>query len=170
MLAGTGIYAGLKYYRRNNILKIVEHPNPLLRQVSKPIQRIDDAILQLSQSMIDTLRYEAMLEFFSRASLYKGLAAPQVGRAIRMVVCGLYGKLSVMINPEIIDKKGTYASKEFCLSLPGYDTRIIERANSIKVKYRRLDQTEALLTAKGSAAALLAHEIDHLDGVLYIDY
>jgi peptide deformylase len=168
-LGGLGIATGLKYYRRSNILNIVEHPNPLLRMVSRPIERIDDKLITLSHLMIATLRYEALFEFFSRASLYKGLAAPQVGHSIRMIVCGLYGEIVVLINPEIIEKKGTYTSKEFCLSLPGQETRIIQRPNLVKVKYTRLDRSETILTAQGSAAALLAHEIDHLDGILYID-
>jgi peptide deformylase len=170
VLAGAGTYAGLRRYRRDHVLKIVEHPDPLLRKVSDAIQRIDDRIVTLSQAMTDTLRFEAMLEFFSRASLYKGLAAPQVGHCLRMIVCGIYGQVKVLINPEIIEKKGTFASEEFCLSLPGYETRMVERSNRLKVAYRQLDDTEATLTASGGAAALLAHEIDHLNGVLYIDY
>jgi peptide deformylase len=165
-----GIAGGLRYYRGSNLLTIVEHPNPLLRTVSRPIERIDDKLIRLSKLMISTLRYEALFEFFSRASLYKGLAAPQVGHSIRMIVCGLYGEITVLINPEIIDQTGTYASKEFCLSLPGQETRIIQRPNLVKVKYTRPDNSGTILTARGSAAALLAHEIDHLDGVLYIDY
>lgn len=170
LLGGLGIATVLKYYRRSNLLNIMEHPNPLLRMVSRPIGRIDDKLIRLSELMISTLRYEALFEFFFRASLYKGLAAPQVGRSIRMIVCGLYGEISVLINPEIIERKGTYASKEFCLSLPGRQTRIIQRPNLVKVKYTKLDNSGTILTAQGSAAALLAHEIDHLDGVLYIDY
>lgn len=170
LLGGLGIASGLKYYRRGHILNIVEHPNPLLRAVSRPIERIDDKIIKLSQFMISTLRYEALFEFFSRASLYKGLAAPQVGHSIRMIVCGLYGEITVLINPEIIERKGSYESKEFCLSLPGQDTRIIQRPNLINVKYIKPDSSQTILTAQGSAAALLAHEIDHLDGILYIDH
>ncbi len=169
-LAGTGIYAGLHHYKRNHVLKIVKHPSPLLRTVSKPIPRIDGRIVTLSQLMIDTLRFEALIEFFSRGSLYKGLAAPQVGQAVRLIVCGIYGRMHVLINPEIIGRQGTYASEEYCLSLPEYASRIIARPNDLKVKYQRLDNTKATLIANGSAAALLAHEIDHLDGVLYIDY
>jgi peptide deformylase len=170
ILGGMGIATSLKYYRRSHILTIVEHPNPLLRAVSRPIERIDDKLIQLSKLMISTLRYEALFEFFSRASLYKGLAAPQIGHSIRMIVCGLYGEITVLINPEIIEKKGAYASKEFCLSLPGQETRIIQRPNRVKVKYTKLNNSDTVLTAQGSSAALLVHEIDHLNGVLYIDY
>ena len=170
LLGGMGLATGLTHYRRSNLLDIVEYPNPLLRAVSRPIKSVDDKLIRLSKHMISTLRYEALFAFFFRASLYKGLAAPQVGHSIRMIVCGLYGDITVLINPEIIEKKGTYDSKEFCLSLPGQETRIIQRPNLVKVKYVRLDNSETILTARGSAAALLAHEIDHLDGVLYIDH
>ena len=170
LLASFGIAASLKYYRRSNLLNILAYPNPVLRAVARPIERIDDKIIELSKSMIATVQFEALVEFFTRASLYKGLAAPQVGHSIRMIVCGLYGEITVLINPEIVERKGNYASKEFCLSLPGRDTRTIQRPNQIKVKYTKLDITETILTAMGSAAALLAHEIDHLDGILYIDY
>jgi peptide deformylase len=170
LIGSFSIATSLKYYRQNNLLKIVEYPNPILRAVSRPIRRIDDKIVKLSEYMISTLRYEALLEFFSRASLYKGLAAPQVGHSIRMIVCGLYGQITVLINPEIIEQKGNYASKEFCLSLPDQETRTIPRPNLVKVKYTNLDSKETILTAHGSSAALLAHEIDHLNGILYIDY
>lgn len=165
-----GLAAGLTHYRRNNLLNIVEHPNPLLRTVSRPIEGIDDKLIRLSKRMVSTLRYEALFAFLFRASLYKGLAAPQVGHSIRMIVCGLYGEITVLINPEIIEKKGTFSSKEFCLSLPEQETRIIQRPDLVKVKYARPDNSESILTARKSAAALLAHEIDHLDGVLYIDH
>lgn len=169
ILGGAGITTYLKIYRRNNILNIVEHPSHVLRKISRPIERIDDKIIALSNMMIPTLRYKALFQFFSRASLYKGLAAPQVGHSVRLIICGLYGKISVLINPEIIERKGSYDSKEFCLSLPYHDTLVIKRPAHVKVKYKQLDNTETMLTANGSAAALLAHEIDHLDGVLYID-
>ncbi len=170
LLSGIGIATGLWLYRRNHLLSVVEYPDPLLRKVSRPVQRIDDRLIRLSDFMISTLRYEALFEFFSRASLYKGLAAPQVGHSIRMIVCGLYRKITVLINPDIIEQKGTYNSKEFCLSLPGKEARIVQRPNLVRVKYTRPDKSETILTAKGSSAALLAHEIDHLDGVLYIDH
>ncbi len=160
----------MKYYRRSNLLNIVTDPNPILRAVSKPVRRIDDKIIKLSELMISTLRYEALVAFFSRASLYKGLAAPQIGHSIRMITCGLYGQIMVLINPEIVDRKGHYASREFCLSLPERETLIIQRPDRINVKYTTLKGTESILTATGSSAALLAHEIDHLDGILYIDY
>ena len=170
ILGGAGIATYLKIYRRNNILNIVEHPNPVLRKISTPIERIDDKIIALSNLMISTLRYKALFQFFSRASLYKGLAAPQVGHCVRLIVCGLYGKIRVLVNPGIVERNGAYYSEEFCLSLPKHDTLVIKRPDYLKVKFKQLDNTETTLTANGSAAALLAHEIDHLDGVLYIDY
>ena len=120
--------------------------------------------------MISILRHKAPLEFFTRGSLYKGLAAPQIGIQKRLIVCGLYGEIKILINPEILEQSGTYADSEYCLSLPGHDRKTIQRSQNITVKYKTPENTEKILAAKNSAAALLQHEIDHLNGVLYIDY
>ena len=147
---------------------IVEYPNPILRGVSQSIDFIDDAIITLGNSMI--LRYKAPFEFFSKGSLYKGLAAPQVGIQKRLIVCGLYGEIKILINPEILEQSGTYSNSEYCLSLPQYHRKTITRSQNVTVKYKTLENTENVLVAKNSSAALLEHEIDHLNGVLYIDY
>ena len=75
-----------------------------------------------------------------------------------------------MVNPEIVESGGTYDSEEYCLSLPRHRRRTIKRSGFVKVRCLGLDSREKCLTAIGSAAALLEHEIDHLKGVLYIDY
>ena len=79
LVGGTGIYALLNNYRKNNVLDIVAYPDPALRKVSTPIDRIDDAVISVTNAIIDTLRFKAPFEFFLHASLYKGLSAPQVG-------------------------------------------------------------------------------------------
>lgn len=164
---GTGL---LYAYRKSHVLDIVTYPDPTLRRVSTPIDRIDDGVIALSSAMLKTLRYRAPFEFFLRASLYKGLSAPQVGVAKRLIVCGLYGEARVLVNPEILESNGSFDSEEYCMSLPRHGRKVINRPNSIKIRYQGLDNTEHTLTAKGATAALLAHEIDHLNGVLYIDY
>ena len=170
LFSGTGIYALLNVYRKNKILGIVTHPDPALRKVSTPIERIDDAVISLANAMTDTLRFKAPFEFVFHASLYKGLSAPQIGVQKRLIVCGLYGETRAIVNPEILEKKGSYDSEEYCMSLPQHRPRTIKRSNYVKVSYLGLDNRPQLLTAKGSSAALLEHEIDHLNGVLYIDY
>ena len=170
LLGGTGIYAFLDTYRRNNVLDIVVYPDPALRKVSTPIERIDDAVISLASAMIDTLRFMAPFEFFFRASLHKGLSAPQVGIQKRLIVCGLYWEARALVNPEILEKMGTYDSEEDCMSLPQHHRRTVKRSNYVKIRYLGLDSGENILTARGSSAALLEHEIDHLNGVLYIDY
>ena len=120
--------------------------------------------------MISILRYNAPFEFLFKGSLYKGLAAPQVGVQKRLVVCGLQGEIKILLNPEIVKQSGTYSTSEYCLSLPRHHRKTITRSQNVTVTYRTLENTAKTLVAKKSSAALLQHEIDHLDGVLYIDY
>jgi peptide deformylase len=115
LVGGTGIYALLNDYRKNNVLDIVAYPDPTLRKVSTPIDRIDDAVISIANAMIDTLRFKAPFEFFLHASIYKGLSAPQIGIQKRLIVCGLYGEARAIVNPEILEKKGSYDSKEYCM-------------------------------------------------------
>ena len=170
LLGGTGLYAYLNDYRKKNVLDIVTYPDPSLRKVSKPIEQIDNAVISTANAMIATLQFKAPFEFFLRASLYKGLSAPQIGTPRRLIICGIYGEVHAMVNPEILETKGSYDSREYCMSLPDQRRRIVKRSNYVKVGYRGLDNKVRTLDAKGPRAALLEHEIDHLDGVLYIDY
>ena len=119
LIGTTGIFSLLKWYRRKyKIADIVEYPNPILRGISEPIDFIDDTIIAYAKSMIAILRYKAPFEFFFKASLYKGLAAPQVGIQKRLIVCSLKGEIKVLVNPEILEKRGTYPMIEYCMSLP----------------------------------------------------
>ena len=171
LISTTGIFSFLKGYKQKyNILDIIEYPNPILRGISEMIDYIDDSIITLGNSMISILRYKAPFEFFFKGSLYKGLTAPQVGIQKRLIVCGLHGEIKILINPEILEKSGTYSNSEYCLSLPRHHRKIIKRSQYITLKHKTLENTEKILVAKNSSAALLEHEIDHLDGVLYIDY
>ena len=170
-LSTTGIFSFLKRYKqKHHIVDIVEFPNPILRTVSESIEFIDDTTVALANSMISILQYNAPFTFLFKGSLYKGLAAPQIGVQKRMIVCGLGGEIKTLINPEIVDKRGTYANSEYCLSLPQYERKIITRPQQVQVKYNTLENVEKIIRAHNSYAALLEHEIDHLNGVLYIDY
>jgi peptide deformylase len=120
--------------------------------------------------MIATLRYNSLLGFFTKAFMSRGLAAPQLGVSRRLIVCGIYGEIKVLINPQIVETSGAYSGYENCLSLPDHDRKIIKRPEFIKVKYKGMDNREDLLVAAKGYAALVAHEIDHLNGILYIDH
>ena len=165
---GTGF---LKIYKHHTEVKeIFKFPAPILRKISSPVNAIGDKIITLSQQMIATLRYYSLIDFFSKAFLSRGLAAPQVGVSKRLIVCGIHGEIKVLLNPQVVEKHGTYSGYESCLSLPDTERKIVNRPNFIKVKYKDLDDRENELTATNGYAALLTHEIDHLNGILLIDY
>ncbi len=166
---GIGAIAG--FYKKNmNVLPILEHPHPFLRQVAEPVVLIDDTVISLAENIIATLRYQTLVDFFIDRSVPRGLAAPQVGSTKRLVVCGIGGRIKVMVNPEILERKGTYLDRDGCLSVRGEDETLIERSAFVKVKYKTLDNLEKILVVRNDDAALVEHEIDHLNGVLNIDY
>ena len=171
LIGSTGIFSFVGYYKqKHHIVDIVEFPNLILRAVSRPIDSIDDTVHSLAKSMIAILQYNAPLSFLFRGSLYKGLAAPQIGIQKRMIVCGLHGEIKILINPEIVSKRGIYANSEYCLSLPQHERKMIPRSQHVRIKFKTLENTDKIISAQNSYAGLLEHEIDHLNGVLYIDY
>ena len=170
-LAVAGGAGLLKIYKHaTSAGEFLEYPADVLRRVAEPVDVIDDAIVATSQQMIATLRYHSLIGFFSRAFMTRGMAAPQLGVSKRMIACGIYGELKILINPVIVEKSGVFAGYENCLSLPEHERMIVERPGFVKVVYRGLDNREGVLTAAKGYAAILAHEIDHLNGVLYIDH
>jgi peptide deformylase len=143
------------------VLQIRTLPDPIVRQKAKRVTRIDRSVQKLIDDMIDTLRAEP-----NRA----GLAAPQVGVLLRIAVIELPERgLITLINPEIIKKEGERIVREGCLSVPGYFGEI-RRALTVKVKAKNRDGKEFRLKAEGLLAQALEQEIEHLDGVLYIDH
>lgn len=143
------------------ILQIRTLPDPVLRQKAKRVTKIDASIQKLIDDMIDTLHADP-----NRA----GLAAPQVGVLLRIVVIEVpEQELITLINPEIIKKEGERIVQEGCLSIPGYFGEI-KRAVTVKVKAKNRDGKEFRLKAEGLLAQALEQEIEHLDGVLYIDH
>ena len=146
---------------RMAVLQIRTLPDPILRQKAKRVTRIDRSVQKLIDDMIDTLRAEP-----NRA----GLAAPQVGVLLRVAVIELPEQaLITLINPEIVKKEGERIVQEGCLSIPGYFGEI-KRAVAVKVKAKNRDGKEFRLKAEGLLAQALEQEIEHLDGVLYIDH
>ncbi len=170
LAAAGGSSIPVIYKHAAGVGKILEYPHPDLRRKSEIVTDIDDDILALSREMITTLRYHSFIGFFSRAFLGRGLAAPQLGVAKRLMVCGIWGELKVFINPDIIETRGTYTGFENCLSVPSHGSLKLTRPGVVKLRYRGLDSKQTELTIAGEYAALLAHEIDHLNGVLYIDH
>jgi len=133
-LAAAGGAGFLKIYQHTSGVKeIIEYPASVLRMVAAPVDVIDDAIVWLSRQMIATLRYNSLVGFFSKAFMSRGLAAPQLGVSQRLIVCGLYGEIKVLVNPQIVSTGGAYAGYENCLSLPDQERRIIKRSGFIKV-------------------------------------
>ena len=143
------------------VLQIRTLPDPVLRQKAKRVTKIDDSIQKLIDDMIDTLRADP-----NRA----GLAAPQVGVLLRVAVIEVpEQELITMINPAIVKKEGERIVQEGCLSIPGYLGEI-KRAVTVKVKAKDRYGKEFRLKAQGLLAQALEQEIEHLDGLLYIDH
>lgn len=144
-------------------LKIRTLPDPVLRQKAKKIPGIDPSILRLIDNMKETMHDANGV----------GLAAPQVGVSLRLVVISIpedekEGEDIVLINPEIIKKSGEREIDERCLSIPGY-SGIVKRAVSVTAKARNEKWKEIRIKGEGLLAQALEHEIDHLSGVLYVD-
>jgi len=135
-------------------------PDPVLRQKAKRISRIDSSIKKLIDDMIETLR----------AASGVGLAAPQVGVSLRVIViCLPEQEPFALINPAVVRRKGEREVNEGCLSIPGYVGQI-KRAESITVKGLDPGGKEVRIKAGELLAQALEHEIDHTNGILYIDY
>jgi peptide deformylase len=147
------------------VREIITLPDKRLRQVSQPVKKIDREIKELVADMFDTM-YDAP---------GIGLAAVQVGVPKRVVTMDLSKKEEqqaprVFINPEILWSSGEKATyEEGCLSIPEFYEEV-ERPAQVRVKYLDLEGGEQVLEAKGLLATCLQHEIDHLNGVLFIDH
>ena len=150
------------------ILDIVQIGDPVLRRKAHKITQIDRDIRLLADDMVETLRDSGGV----------GLAAPQIGESIRMIVVEYPEDDSVedspvktykVINPEIIWRsEETVAGNEGCLSIPGY-VGTVERNESIKVKGLSVYGRPLKISASGWLARIFQHEIDHLEGICYID-
>jgi peptide deformylase len=142
------------------VLPIHRLPEPVLRQKSKRVRIIDGSIQKLIGNMIETMHSVGGV----------GLAAPQVGTPLRVVVIGIPGEEDiVLINPKVVRRKGERLISEGCLSVPGYVGEI-KRAELVTVKGLNPNGKEIRIRADGLLAQAIEHEIDHLNGVLYIDH
>lgn len=144
-------------------LPIVQFPNPVLETVCQPIGEITEDIVALAKDMAQTM-YEAP---------GVGLAAPQVGHSIRLVVVDVSenkDSLLTLINPEIIAKSEEMElGEEGCLSLPGIYEKVT-RYSEVTVRYTDISGQQQELNADGLLAICLQHELDHLDGKVFVDH
>ncbi|MDY6927029.1 MAG: peptide deformylase [Pseudomonadota bacterium] len=144
------------------ILDVLQFPDERLRTVAKPIDEVNSEIKQLVADMFETMREEKGI----------GLAATQVNRHVRLVVMDVSEEQNeprVFINPEIVDKEGSTISEEGCLSVPGNYAKV-DRAEKVTVKALDGEGEPYELEADGLLAICIQHELDHLDGKLFVDY
>ncbi len=138
---------------------ILTSEKPILRMKAKPVQRVDHSIRKLLDDMVDTMRDAPGV----------GLAGPQIGEALRLVVVEYEEQLFTLVNPEI-----TWYSREMvddeegCLSIPGY-RGVVPRYVAVKVRARDNKGKPTQIRADDHLARIFQHEIDHLDGILYPD-
>ena len=147
---------------------ILRYPHPVLKKVCNRVTIIDHAIHTLVEDLLDTMRA-------GPGSV--GVAAPQIGVTLRVCVVDVsasrHGKennhgLLAMINPEIVSRSGAAVMREGCMSVPDY-TGDVERATEIAIRFDQPDGTVREFTATGFEAVAIQHEMDHLDGVLFLD-
>ncbi len=143
-------------------LKILEFPDPRLRIKAKPVETVDDALRSLIDDMFETM-YDAP---------GIGLAATQVDVHRRLLVADVSSEKNnpwVLINPVIVEKDGVEVTEEGCLSVPGFYEEV-ERAEHIRVRYLDRDGKEVESEFDGLLAVCVQHEMDHLEGKLFVDY
>lgn len=131
---------------------------PVLREICKPVKRFDGALWELLTDMKETVR----------AEYGAGLAAPQIGVNLRVVVIDVEEGFFELINPVILSQKGTQTGPEGCLSVKGKQGTVTRPAK-VKAEYYDRFGKKHKLTAEGFFARAVCHELDHLDGILYID-
>lgn len=130
----------------------------ILRKKSRKVDKIDNRIITLLNDMVETMHYENGV----------GLAAPQVGILKRLIVVDIGDGPIKLINPEITESSGSQIASEGCLSILGASGNV-ERPNKIEVKAMDEEGSEIKITAEGLLSRAICHEIDHLDGILFID-
>ncbi len=144
------------------LLKILHYPDPRLHLVARPVSVIDDDLRRLAADMAETMY----------AAPGIGLAATQVDRQVRLVVVDTSedkNRLLTLVNPRILMKEGETVHEEGCLSVPGiYDK--VTRAEHVRVQAMNLDGETTEMEATGLLAVCIQHEIDHLDGKVFVEY
>lgn len=148
--------------------KILVYPHPLLKKPARSVDRVDSAIQALVTDLVDTMHA-------GPGSV--GVAAPQIGVSLRVCVIDVSnsrnGKddnhgLLVMINPEIVAAEGSGVMREGCMSIPDY-TGDVQRYTSVSVSFSNESGEQQEIQARGFEAVAIQHEMDHLDGILFLD-
>jgi peptide deformylase len=142
-------------------LKIINYPDPRLKKVSKPVEKIDEATRLLAARMFELMREHKGV----------GLAAPQVGENIRLFVMNHTGEPAddrVYVNPQLLEAEGSEEGEEGCLSLPGINAQVI-RDKTLRIVAQDLDGNPIDQKATGYEARVWQHEFDHLNGTLITD-
>ena len=146
--------------------EILKFPDPRLRRVSEPVEEITDALCELARDMCEVIYAEPGI----------GLAAPQLGEAVRLVVMdtewteeGAERNPLILVNPEILERDGKIVWTEGCLSVPDFEAEV-ERSRWLRFRALDLEGGEVSGEAEELRAVCLQHEIDHLDGILFIDH
>jgi peptide deformylase len=145
------------------VREIVLYPDPILRRTAAPVERFDDDLRRLVDDLAETMY----------AAPGVGLAAPQVGVERRVAVVDVAprtpeSRLHVLVNPRVVASSGRQSEEEGCLSIPGFSEKV-DRPERVRVEARTVDDRPLELEAEGYLARALCHEIDHLDGVLFVD-
>lgn len=146
------------------ILPIVKYGNSVLQRIAEPVTIFDQSLERLSKDMVETMY----------AAPGVGLAAPQVGVSIRLMVIDptggeKSGSLIVMANPEILELEGDQYEEEGCLSIPEFTARV-HRSQKVVVSGKHINGSQTTVEGEGLLSRILSHEIDHLNGVLFIDH
>jgi peptide deformylase len=149
------------------VLPVLKFPDPLLRRKAKPVREFDGELAALARAMLETMYAEGGI----------GLAAPQVGQSRQLIVVDLHAGEEdrstraprVYVNPSILEREGEIVTEEGCLSVPEF-TAEVTRARRIRVHYQTLEGESREETLEELAAVCLQHEIDHLQGRLFVDH
>ena len=144
------------------------YPDPILKQVAEPVEEIDESVVAVVQDLVDTM-------FDAGHSV--GVAAPQIGVLQRVMVVDVSSSklgrdnnhgLLEMVNPEIIERSGSKMMREGCMSVPDY-TGNVTRAEHIVIEFTNRNGQLRVIEANGFEAVAIQHELDHLDGLLFLD-
>jgi len=149
-----------------SVLEVLTAENPILRRKSRRVKAFDGDLQRLANDMLETMHAASGL----------GLAAPQVGNLKRLIIIEMpedeedpnSGKRFVLVNPEIVRSEGEEEGEEGCLSIPGY-VGLVRRAAQVTVRAQTVKGKRVRLEGEGLLARALQHEVDHLNGILYID-
>ena len=146
------------------ILSIIKYGDPLLQKVCEPVTVFDKALETLAKNMVETM--------YSAPGV--GLAAPQVGVLKRLIVVDVtagekQGQLITLVNPEIINKEGEQYEEEGCLSIPGFSATVV-RPKKVVLRGVDLNGKEIILEGSDLLARAFCHELDHLNGTMFLDH